>query len=43
MKFLLALLVVFAVAAIVRKMVRYKTLAPLLPRQYNFGKRRDTL
>ncbi|MDJ0749600.1 MAG: class I SAM-dependent methyltransferase [Woeseiaceae bacterium] len=43
MKFLLALIVVFVAAAIIRKIVRYKTLTPLLPRQYNFGKRRDTL
>ena len=43
MKFLLALIVVFAIAAIIRKIARYKTLTPLLPRQYNFGKRRDTL
>ena len=43
MKFLLALIVVAAAAAVIRKLVRYKTLAPLLPRRYNFGKRRDTL
>lgn len=43
MKFLLALIVVAVAAAVVRKLVRYKTLAPLLPRRYNFGKRRDTL
>mgnify|MGYP001817251337 FL=1 len=43
MKFLLALIVVAVAAAVIRKLVRYKTLAPLLPRRYNFGKRRDTL
>lgn len=43
MKFILALIVVLAIAAIVRKIVRYKTLTPLLPPKYNFGKRRDTL
>ncbi len=43
MKFVIALVVVLAAAAIVRKMLRYKTLSPLLPRKYNFGKRRDTL
>ena len=43
MKFLLALIVVAAAAAVIRKLVRYKTLDPLLPRRYNFGKRRDTL
>lgn len=43
MKFLLALVVVAVAAAAIRKLVRYKTLAPLLPRRYNFGKRRDTL
>ena len=43
MKFLLALIVVAVAAAVIRKLVRYKTLAPLLPRTYNFGKRRDTL
>ena len=32
-------LVVFAA----RKLIRYKTLYPLLPRRYNFGKRRDAL
>jgi hypothetical protein len=43
MKFLLALVVVAVAAAAIRKLVRFKTLAPLLPRRYNFGKRRDTL
>lgn len=43
MKFLLILLFVIVVAVVLRKLVRYKTLAPLLPRKYNFGKRRDTL
>jgi hypothetical protein len=43
MKFLLALIVVLIAAAVIRKLVRFKTLAPLLPRTYNFGKRRDTL
>jgi hypothetical protein len=43
MKFLLALIVVAVAAAVIRKLVRFKTLAPLLPRRYNFGKRRDTL
>jgi predicted O-methyltransferase YrrM len=28
---------------VLRKLVRYKSLYPLLPRKYNFGKRRDTL
>lgn len=43
MKFILILLFVVAVAAVLRKLIRYKTLAPLLPRKYNFGKRRNTL
>ena len=43
MKFLLALIVVAVAAAVIRKLVRFKTLDPLLPRRYNFGKRRDTL
>lgn len=43
MKFLLILLSVIVVAVILRKLIRYKTLAPLLPRKYNFGKRRITL
>ncbi|MGB5511012.1 MAG: class I SAM-dependent methyltransferase [Woeseiaceae bacterium] len=43
MKFLPILLSVIVVAVVLRKLVRYKTLAPLLPRKYNFGKRRDTL
>lgn len=43
MKFLFALIAVALVAAVIRKLIRYKTLAPLLPRRYNFGKRRDTL
>lgn len=43
MKFLLILLSVIVVAVVLRKLVRYKTLAPLLPRKYNFGKRRNTL
>ena len=43
MKFLLALIVVAVAAAVIRKIVRFKTLEPLLPRRYNFGKRRDTL
>lgn len=43
MKFVLILVSVFVLAAILRKVFRYKTLAPLLPRKYNFGKRRDTL
>lgn len=38
---LLFLIVILAIAA--RKALRYKTLSPLLPRKYNFGKRRDTL
>ena len=37
-----ALLLVL-VGAILRKLVRYKSLYPFLPRRYNFGKRRDTL
>lgn len=43
MKFVLALVAVIIAVALVRKLVRYKTLSPLLPRRYNFGKRRDTL
>ena len=43
MKFLLILLSVIVVAVVFRKLFRHKTLAPLLPRKYNFGKRRDTL
>ncbi len=43
MKFVLAFIFVAIVAALIRKLIRYKTLSPLLPRQYNFGKRRDTL
>ena len=43
MKILLILVSVIVVAVLLRKLIRYKTLAPLLPRQYNFGKRRDTL
>ncbi len=43
MKFILIFTAVAAFAAVLRKVVRYKTLAPLLPRKYNFGKRRDTL
>lgn len=43
MKFILVLVSVLLLAAILRKAFRYKTLAPLLPRKYNFGKRRDTL
>ncbi|MGB5627831.1 MAG: class I SAM-dependent methyltransferase [Woeseiaceae bacterium] len=43
MKFILIFIAVAAFAAVLRKVVRYKTLAPLLPRKYNFGKRRDTL
>jgi hypothetical protein len=42
-KFILIFIAVAAFAAVLRKVVRYKTLAPLLPRKYNFGKRRDTL
>jgi len=43
MKILLTLIVVAVTVAAVRKLVRHKNLAPLLPRRYNFGKRRDTL
>jgi len=43
MKLVIALVVVLVAAAIIRKIVRFKTLTPLLPRKYNFGKRRDTL
>ena len=43
MKFVLLFVSVVLLAAILRKLYRYKTLAPLLPRKYNFGKRRDTL
>ncbi len=43
MKILLIVVSVIVLAAILRKLFRYKTLAPLLPRKYNFGKRRDTL
>ena len=43
MKFVLALVAVLLAAAIIRKIVRFKTLSPLLPAKYNFGKRRDTL
>lgn len=43
MKFVLLIVSVVLLAVILRKLFRYKTLAPLLPRKYNFGKRRDTL
>ena len=43
MKFVLLLVCVVLLAVVLRKLYRYKTLAPLLPRRYNFGKRRDTL
>lgn len=43
MKFILIFIAVAVLAVVLRKIVRYKTLAPLLPRKYNFGKRRDTL
>ena len=43
MKFVLLFVSVVLLAVILRKLYRYKTLAPLLPRKYNFGKRRDTL
>jgi hypothetical protein len=43
MKIVLILVSVVVLAALLRKIFRYKTLAPLLPRKYNFGKRRDTL
>jgi predicted O-methyltransferase YrrM len=43
MSYLLAIIGLVLLAAAVRKMVRYKTLSPFLPRKYNFGKRRDTL
>lgn len=43
MKFVLLLVFVVLLAVVLRKLYRYKTLAPLLPRKYNFGKRRDTL
>jgi hypothetical protein len=42
-KFILIFTTVAILAVVLRKIVRYKTLAPLLPRKYNFGKRRDTL
>lgn len=32
-----------AIAAVGRKVLLYKSLAPFLPRKYNFGKRRNTL
>lgn len=43
MKLVLLLVSVLVVAVLLRKVIRYKTLTPLLPRKYNFGKRRDTL
>ena len=43
MKLVLLFISVLIVAALLRKLFRYKTLTPLLPRKYNFGKRRDTL
>ncbi len=43
MKFVLLFLSVVLLAVVLRKVYRYKTLAPMLPRKYNFGKRRDTL
>ena len=43
MKFVLFLIALLVAAAIVRKIVRFKSLSPLLPRKHNFGKRRDTL
>jgi len=43
MKFIALTIAVLAAAAVIRKLLRYKTLYPLLPRKYNFGKRRNTL
>lgn len=43
MKYVLLFVSVVLLAVILRKLFRYKTLTPLLPRKYNFGKRRDTL
>lgn len=43
MKFIALTIAVLAVAVVVRKLLRYKSLYPLLPRKYNFGKRRNTL
>lgn len=43
MKYLVGLVVLLAIAGVGRKILRYKTLSPLLPRKYNFGKRRNTL
>jgi len=43
MKILFVVIAALVAAAVIRKLVRYKTLSPLLPRRYNFGKRRDTL
>ena len=43
MKFVLILVAAVLVVVLVRKLIRYKTLTPLLPLKYNFGKRRDTL
>lgn len=43
MKLFLGILVLVLAAVLIRKIIRFKSLYPFLPRKYNFGKRRDTL
>ena len=43
MEFFALLILIVVLALVARKIWRYKTLRPLLPWKYNFGKRRDTL
>jgi len=42
MDYVLALIAALLAAFVVRKLCRYRSLSPLLPRRYNFGKRGDT-
>ena len=43
MKIVAGIIALALVLLAARKLLRYKTLYPFLPRKYNFGKRRDTL
>ncbi len=43
MRIAILVLIVLALAALIRKGLRYSHLSPLLPRRYNFGKRGVTL
>lgn len=43
MKLVLSVLALALLVALARKITRFKSLYPFLPRKYNFGKRRDTL